>query len=279
MENIALPRNVKFNKGESDNEARIIVEPCFPGYGVTLGNSVRRVLLSSLSGAAPVGIVIEGVSHEFTALPHLKEDILEFILNVKQLRLKMHIDETVILNLEVHGKKIIKASDIELNSQVEIVNPDLELGTITDMAGKINAKIYVKKGMGYVTIESREEKQDIVNYIEMDSIFSPIVLAGVKVENVRVGKMTNWDKLVLDLKTDGTITPKEAFCASVEILIKQLLALIPKESVKDISEDKTGDIEEKTEKKEEVEKKEKKEKVEKNEVKEKKKKRGRPKKS
>ena len=277
MENIALPKNIKFNKGKSDNEAQITVEPCFPGYGITLGNSIRRVLLSSLPGAAPIGIVIEGTSHEFTALPHLKEDILEFILNVKQLRLKMHTDETVILNLEVHGKKVIKASDIEVNSEVEIVNPDLELGSITDMAGKMSAKIYVKKGMGYVAIESREEKQDIVNYIEMDSIFSPIVSTGIKIENVRVGKITNWEKLILDLKTDGTITPKEAFERSVEILIKQLLALMPNEGAKNIlSKDKTADTEEETEKKEEVEKKED---VEEHEVKEKKKKRGRPKKS
>ena len=249
MENIALPKNIKFNKGKSDNEAQITVDPCFPGYGITLGNSVRRVLLSSLPGAAPVGIVIEGTNHEFMALPHLKEDILEFILNVKQLRLKIHTDETIILNLDVHGKKIIKASDIEANAEVEIVNPDLELGVITDMAGKMNAKIYVEKGKGYVTIESREEKQNIINYIEMDSIFSPIVSAGIKIENIRVGKMTNWEKLVLDLKTDGTITPKEAFERSVEILIKQLLALMPKESVKDILENKTEDIKEDLEEK------------------------------
>ncbi len=276
MENIALPKNIKFNKGESDNEAQIAVEPCFPGYGITLGNSIRRVLLSSLQGAAPVGIVIEGVSHEFMTLPHLKEDVLEFILNVKQLRLKMHTDETVILNLEVHGKKKIKASDIEANPQVEIVNPDLELAVITDMAGKISAKIYVQKGMGYVTVESREEKQGIVNYIEMDAIFSPVVSVGTKIDNVRVGKMTNWEKLVLDLKTDGTITPKEAFNSSVEILIKQFSALTPKESIKkEVEKDKNKNIKEENKEEKEVEKSEEKE----DKLKEKKKKRGRPKKS
>ena len=275
MENIALPKNIKFNKGESDNEAQITVEPCFPGYGITLGNSIRRVLLSSLPGAAPVGIVIEGVSHEFMTSPHLKEDILEFILNVKQLRLKMHTDETVILNLDVHGKKRIKASDIEPNPEVEIVNPDLELAVITDMAGKMNAKIYVQKGMGYVTIESREEKQSIVNYIEMDAIFSPVVSVGAKIDNVRVGKMTNWEKLILNLKTDGTITPEEAFNSSVKILIKQFSALIPKESIKkEAVKDENKDIEENKEEKEV-----KKGKAKKEEPKEKKKKRGRPKKS
>ena len=166
-------------------------------------------------------------------LPHLKEDILEFILNVKQLRLKIHTDEMVILNLEAHGKKTVKASDIKPNPEVEIVNPELEFGKITDMAGKINAKIYVKKGMGYVTIESREEKQNIVDYIEMDSVFSPIISVGIKIDNVRVGKMTNWEKLVLDLKTDGTMTPEEAFNDSVEILIKQFSVLMSKEKTKD----------------------------------------------
>ncbi|MCK5320830.1 hypothetical protein KAJ61_05605, partial [Candidatus Parcubacteria bacterium] len=150
----------------------------------------------------------------------------------------------------------------------------LELAVITDMAGKISAKIYVQKGMGYVTVESREEKQDIVNYIEMDAIFSPVVLVGTKIDNVRVGKMTNWEKLVLDLKTDGTITPKEAFNSSVEILIKQFSALVPKESIEKETAKDNKDIKENKEEKE-VEKSEEKE----DKPKEKKKKRGRPKKS
>lgn len=253
MENIALPKKISYQPSESNNRGEIIIEPCFPGYGITLSNSLRRVLLSSLTGAAPVGIVIEGVSHEFMTLAHLKEDILEFILNVKQLRLKMHTDEPVILNLEVHGKKVIKASDIEKNPQVEIANPDLELGTITDMAGKLKAQIYVEKGMGYVTIESREQKQNIVNYIEMDSIFTPVISVGIKIENVRVGKMTNWDKIVLDIKTDGTIDPKQAFNDSVQILINQFKALNPdfkEEVVEEVEEEKA--VESKDESEEEV---------------------------
>lgn len=247
MENIALAKKISYQPSEINNRGEIIIEPCFPGYGITLSNSLRRVLLSSLPGAAPVGIVIEGVSHEFMTLAHLKEDILEFILNVKQLRLKMFTDEPVILNLEVHGKKTIKAGDIEKNPLVEIVNPELELGNITDMAGKLKAQIYVEKGMGYVTIESREQKQSIVNYIEMDSIFTPVISVGIKIENVRVGKMTNWDKIVLDIKTDGTIEPKEAFNESVKILISQFKALNPdfKEEVKE--EVKEEIVEEKTE--------------------------------
>lgn len=236
---IALPQKIKFQKGKEDNQGEIIIEPCYPGYGITLGNAIRRVLLSSLPGAAPVGVKIKGVDHEFMTQPHLKEDILEFILNLKMLRLKIFGDEPVKLELEVHGKKEIKASDIKKNSAVEIVNGDLVLGSITDMAGKMEAEIFVDNGMGYQTIESREGKSKELGYIEMDSIFSPVISTGINIENVRVGKMTNWEKLVLDIKTDGTITPEEAFNASVDILVKQFNALIPekKESKKDKKEE------------------------------------------
>ncbi len=246
MSIIALPQNVEFEKGDDNNTARVIIGPCFPGYGVTLGNALRRVLLSSLPGAAAVGIKIEGVKHEFMALPHLKEDILEFILNVKQLRFKVYTNEVEKVELEVHGKKAITGNDIKKNSNVEVINKDLVLGSITDMAGHLKAEISVSNGMGYVTIESRnsegdqkDKKDKEIGYIEMDSIFSPIMAVGIKVENVRVGKMTNWDRLVLDLKTDGTITPEAAFQESVEILIKQFNALINKQAEVEVKAEET----------------------------------------
>jgi len=218
----------------------MIIEPCFPGYGITLGNSLRRVLLSSLSGAAPIGVKIKGINHEFMSLPHLKEDILEFVLNLKELKLKVFSDEVVKLELNIHGKKEIKASDITKNSLVEIVNPDFVLGHITDMAGSLNAEIYVSRGMGYEILESREKKDKELGYIDMDSIFSPVISVGVEVENVRVGKMTNWDRLILNIKTDGTITPEEAFYGSANILIEQFTALVPekKEEKKEKKEKK-----------------------------------------
>lgn len=268
MGNIALPKKITYQPSDIENRGDIIIEPCFPGYGITLSNALRRVLLSSLEGAAPVGIVIEGANHEFMAVPHLKEDILEFILNIKQLRIKMFTDEPVVLNLEVHGKKTIKASDIEKNPLVEIANPDLELGTITDMAGKLKAQIYVEKGMGYVSIESREKKSTIVNFIEMDSIFTPVISVGIRIENVRVGKMTNWEKIILDIKTDGTITPQSAFDEAVGILISQFSALNPNYKEKE----KEEEIESKIEPEEKQEEKAEEEIVEK-------KKRGRPKNS
>lgn len=232
MEKIALPKSIDFQKGENDDQALVIIGPCYPGYGITIGNALRRVLLSSLAGAAVMGVKIEGVEHEFMALKHMKEDVLEFILNLKKLRLKVHADEKIKLELEVHGKKKVTAADIKENSLVEIVNKDLELATITDMAGQLKAEILVSRGMGYETIESREaennpekKREKEIGFIEMDSVFSPVQAVGIKVENVRVGKMTNWDKLILDVKTDGTITPEEAVAAANNILIKQFTAL------------------------------------------------------
>lgn len=245
MQTIALPKKIEFKKGDSDFEGKITIEPCFPGYGITLGNSLRRVLLSSLPGAAPVGIKIKGVDHEFMAMPHLKEDILEFILNLKKLRLKVMTDETVKLELEVHGEHEIKAGDIKKNSQVEIVNPELVLGHITDMSGHMEAEIFVRRGMGYETIESREQKENEIGYIEMDSIFSPVLKAGIRIENVRVGKMTNWDKIILDIVTDGTLDPVQAFKHTVEILTDQYNALI--DNLEKKSEPIANQPEEKTE--------------------------------
>ncbi len=237
MKKIALPQKIEFKKGDKPNEKLVVIEPCYPGYGITIGNSLRRVLLSSLPGAAVVGVKIEGAEHEFTTLPHIKEDILEIILNLKQLRLKVFSEEIVKLELSVHGKKEVKAKDIKKNSDVEIVNPDLTIAHITDMAGSLNMEIYVSQGIGYETVDNRENRKKEIGYIEVDSIFSPIVSVGVKVENVRVGKMTNWDKLILDITTDGTMTPEDAFERAVTILIEQFKALI-------------GEREEKEEKKE-----------------------------
>ena len=229
MQKIALPNSVKYEESEA-NRGKVVIEPFYPGYGITLGNSIRRILLSSLEGAAPIGIKIKGVEHEFSALPHLKEDILEFILNLKKLRLKIFSEETVKLEIDVHGKKEIKAGDIKDNGLAEIMNKDLVLGHITDMSGSLYAEIYASKGMGYEMIETREgNKEKEIGYIEMDSVYTPVMAVGIKIENVRVGKMTNWEKLILDITTDGTLTPMKAFEDSVKILIDQFNALLQKE--------------------------------------------------
>jgi len=227
MQNIALPKKIEFKKGSNLNEGTISVEPLFPGYGMTLGNSLRRVLLSSLPGAAVIGAKIKGASHEFMALPHIKEDVLEMILNLKQLRLKIHTEEEVRLEIKVKGKKVVTAGDIAKNSQVEIKNPELVIANITNEAGSLDMEIVVKEGRGYKMPEGAKKENREIGYIEIDSMFSPVALVSSSVENTRVGKMTNWDKLVLNVKTDGTITPEEAFNETVKILVDQYSALLP----------------------------------------------------
>lgn len=236
MQEIALPKNVSYKKGSQANEGSVIIEPCFPGYGTTLGNALRRVLLSSLPGAAVIGVKIEGADHEFMNIPHVKEDILDIILNLKQLRVKMHTDEEVKLELNIAGEKEVKASDINKNAEVEIANPDLYIASVADMSGKLKMEITVKPGRGYRTVEQIEDKRNEIGYIDMDSIFSPVLSVGLNVEDVRVGKVTNWEKLSLDIVTDGTIEPKEAYEKAVEILISQFGALVGKEYNEVLSE-------------------------------------------
>lgn len=225
MQNIALPKKIEFLKGEQANQEAIVIEPLYPGYGMTLGNSLRRVLLSSLPGAAVTGVKIKGVSHEFMALPHIKEDVLELILNLKQLRLRVFSEEEIKLELKVKGKKKVTAADIK-GSEVEIKNPDLVLATITDEAGSLEMEIYVKEGRGYKMSEGDKKENKDINFMEIDSIFSPVLSVSIDVENARVGKMTNWDKLVLNVKTDGTISPRDAFEESVKILVEQFGSLL-----------------------------------------------------
>jgi len=226
MDKIALAKKIEFKAGVETNEGHIIVEPLYPGYGMTLGNSLRRVLLSSLPGAAVLGVKIKNASHEFMALPHVKEDVLEIILNLKQLRLKTFTEEEVKLELSVSGKKVVKAKDITKNSSVEIANPELVIANITDPAGNLEMEITVKSGRGYRLSEGGKENKEI-GYIDIDSIFSPILAVSIDVENVRVGKMTNWDRLVVNVKTDGTLNAEEAFNEAVKILIDQFSALLP----------------------------------------------------
>ncbi len=244
MTKIALPKKIEFLKGAKENQKQVIVEPCYPGYGATIGNTLRRVLLSSLSGAAVVGVKIKGADHEFTTLPHVKEDILEIILTLKKLRLKMFTDEIVKIELNVKGEKKVTAGDISKNSDVEIINPELVIANITDMAGNLDMEIFVSKGMGYEMIESREKEKHETGYIEIDSIFTPVLSVGIAIENVRVGKMTNWDKLILDIETDGTITPKESFTQATNILINQFSSLLSKnKDEKDEEKNKDSDEE------------------------------------
>jgi len=255
MQNIALAKKISYNE-ESSNSGTITIEPLFPGYGMTLGNSLRRVLLSSLPGAAVVGVKIKGASHEFMSLPKIKEDVLEMILNIKQLRIKMFTEEEVKLELKTKGKKKVTAADISKNAEVEIKNPEIYIAEITEASGDLEIEIFVRPGLGYSLAEGSKNKNKEIGYIELDSIYSPVTLVSIEVENTRVGKMTNWDKLNLYIKTDGTVNPDEAFYKAVDILVEQFTALNGKEE-KLVEEEV---IEEEPEQDNEVEKEEKKEK-------------------
>ncbi len=251
MEKIAKANKINYQKSKEDNRGVVTVEPFYPGYGMTLGNSLRRVLLSSLPGSAVVGVKVKGASHEFSTLPHVKEDVLEIILNLKQLRLKILGEEEQKLELEVTGKKKVTASDIKKNSQVEIFNPDLELANISDAGGSLNMEITVANGRGYQPVEQKEKKNEDIGFIEVDAVYSPVLKVGIDVENIRIGKMTNWDKLILDITTDGTLDPKEAFDQSVDVLVDQFQALQSGDSNEEEGEDvgeETSEEEEKVEK-------------------------------
>lgn len=226
MEKISLPTKIEYQGDKEKGE--IIIEPCSPGYGTTWGNALRRVLLSSLSGGAVTAVKIRGAKHEFSTLPGVKEDLLEIILNLKQLRLKIFTEEEVKLSLEVKGNKKVLAKDIEKNGQVEIINSDLMIATINDSKAKLEMDIFVKRGTGYVPVEERANEEKEAGKIFIDSIFTPIRNVGLKIDNVRVGEKTNYDRLVLPIETDGTITPMEAIVEASALLKEQFSYLADK---------------------------------------------------
>jgi DNA-directed RNA polymerase subunit alpha len=219
MENILLPSNVLIESGSRENEASLIVEPCFHGYGMTVGNALRRVLLSSLVGAAITSVKIKGFTHEFQAIPNVKEDVLQIILNLKQVRVRMHTNEPVKLHLHAKGLKVVKAGDVELTSDVEIINPDLELFTMTDAGAEIDMELVVEKGRGFSPTEERDTSNYELGTIAIDALFSPVRNVSYHVEETRVGEITNYDKLILSIETDGSITPAQAFEEATKVIM------------------------------------------------------------
>jgi len=222
--NIPLPQNIEYRE-ISKNKGEIIIEPCYPGYGVTLGNSLRRVLLSSLEGAAVTAFKIKSVNHEFSAIPFVKEDVVQIILNLKKLRLKLFSEEPLKLELNVKGEKKITAADIETNSQVEIINKSLVIATLTDKKADFSLELWVSNGRGYVTVESKEKEKLEIGLIAIDSLFSPVVNVGFSIENVRVGQKTDYEKIILTLETDGSISPETAYQQAAQILVDQFQQL------------------------------------------------------
>ena len=208
----------------SDTSATFLIEPLHSGYGNTLGNSMRRVLLSSIRGGAIVAFRIEGATHEFTTVEGIKEDVVDIMLNLKGVRLRVHTDEPVELRLEKTGG-VITAGDIQANGEVEVVSPDHVIATIDDPKKTVIMDLVAEAGRGYQTIEDSSESRLHSDMIALDAVFTPVLRVRYKVDPTRVGDETDLDKLTMTIETDGTMTPREAFEEAAAILVNQYTAL------------------------------------------------------
>ena len=206
-------------------EAKFIVEPLERGFGYTLGNSLRRILLSSLPGAAVSAVRIEGVPHEFHSMEGVQEDVTEIVLNIKQLVLRLESDEPATIRVDVQGPKEVTAADIQLPSDVEVVNPDLHIATVT---GKkpFQMEMRVEKGRGYVSADRNKKGQQAIGVIPVDSLFSPVRRVTYSVDNTRIGQRTDYDRLALDVTTNGAVTPQEAMALTARIMNEHMSLLL-----------------------------------------------------
>lgn len=229
---------------EDGNKATFAIEPLYSGYGMTLGNSLRRVILSSLGGAAVTAVKIDTVSHEFSTIDGVKEDVVEIILNLKKLRFRVFSDEAQFLVLTANGKGEVTAESIKGNADVEIVNPDQVIATLDNAKVKLGMEIKVEKGRGYVPVENRESEKLEVGMIAVDALYSPVQRVRYSVENTRVGQMTDLDRLVMEVETDGTITPHDAIRQAAEILVEhfQVVAGNPVSDHSPVSSDDRTDV-------------------------------------
>lgn len=217
LEKIDRPRIEVVSISNDDRYGKFCVEPLQRGYGHTLGNSLRRILLSSIDGAAVTSVRIQGVEHEFTTIPGVLEDVTEFVLNLKELRLKIFSDETKILRIEKQGEGIVTARDLILDADVEVLNPDLKLATL-DTDGRFYAEITAERGRGYVPADRNKKNDPTIGTIWVDSIFTPIRRVNYFVENARVGQVTDYDKLILEVWSDGSVKPQEAVSNGAQII-------------------------------------------------------------
>lgn len=244
----SLPKVIQKGK----NQAVFEIEGLYPGYGVTIGNALRRVLLSSLDGVAVTEVKIKGALHEFSTMPGILEDVTMILLNIKNLRFKIYEGDSQKVELKIKGEKEVKGGDFKMFPQIELVNPELHLATITDKNTELNIEIEIQKGIGYEPKEQRKMKisnaqtkssGSAIGTMSLDAIFTPIRNVNYQVENMRVGERTDFDKLSLQIETDGTITPEEAFYDASEILIKHFNLIFEGKSTKLTGDKKTKDLE------------------------------------
>ncbi len=255
-----LSETVEIKKIKENNNVGIFnIEGLFTGFGLTLGNAFRRALLSSLPGAAITQVKIKGVNHEFSTIPGILEDVIEITLNLKKVRFHFFAEEPQVLTLKVKKEGKVMAGDIKSTANVRVENPDWHIATITKKNTELDMELTVEKGLGYNPVESRKTERLSVGTIMIDANFSPVVRVTYLVENMRVGERTNYNRLKLEIETDGSIKPSEAFSKSAVVLKEHFEKIIPTLSLKeDVSLQKKKDVTEKKEKKKEEGKKEKK---------------------
>ncbi len=221
---IAQPQAPQF-EAIGENAGRFVIAGCHPGYGMTIGNALRRVILSSLDGAAITAMKIDGVSHEFSSVDGVMEDAVQIMMNLKRVHVRSFSDEPVTISLSATGEGAVTAGQIKTTADVQIVNPDHVIATITDKNKVLNMEFEVRRGIGYQAVEQQEDAEQELGKIAIDAIFTPVKRVKYLVENMRVGKRTDYNKVIIDIVTDGSVTPEEAFAQGVDILIGQFGAL------------------------------------------------------
>lgn len=230
---IPLPLQPKIIK-KNTNQSIFEIDGFYPGYGVTIGNSLRRVLLSSIPGVAVTEVRIKGASHEFSTVSGVLEDVMVIILNLKKLRFKIHEGETQLVQLSVKGEKVVTGADFKITPQIELANPEVHIATTTDKKSELEIEIKIEKGIGYEPRDRRKVKKAEIGTIYLDAIYTPIKNVNFNIESTRVGDRTDFDKLNLEIETDGTITPEDAFFDSCELLLNHFeLILSGKEGKKE----------------------------------------------
>jgi DNA-directed RNA polymerase subunit alpha len=239
---IPLPLKPKIIK-KSENHAIFEIDDCYPGYGITIGNAFRRVLLSSLDGAAITAVKIKGASHEFSTIPNVAEDVVRIILNLKQIRFKLNIPELINplkIELKASGEKEVRAKDIKTTSELEVLNKDAHIATLTSSRAKLEMEIEVNTGLGYVPVEQRKKEKLEIGSIALDAIFTPIRRVNYEVENMRVGDRTDFNRVKIEIETDGSISPEEAFLKAADILVEHFVVFSTKklEAITEVKEEK-----------------------------------------
>lgn len=222
--NIILPSKLSI-VSEADNKGVYEIDGLYPGYGHTLGNSLRRIILSSLSGSAITSLKIEGADHEFTVLDGVKEDVITILLHLKQVRFRLLTDEPQTVKLSIKGPKLVTAGDIEVSGQVEILNKDSYIAEVTTKSA-LNIEMTIEKGLGFVSKDVHQKEKNDVGVISIDAIFTPIRRVAYEVENMRVGDKTNHNRLRMTIETDGTLSPREALEKSIVIMVEQLQSIV-----------------------------------------------------